>query len=230
MGRIVEPPRPGRRFRGLFGALLVFVIVVPLATRGPFGVAILQLAITVVSVTAAWAIGALRRRSAVTLVAILLALNLSTVLTGSRVHVGVALAGLVVFLAWVIASVVVRLAGESRVTSDTLYGAVIAYLLMGIAFAVLYGLVGLGSPGALGGLVRRPIQESLTVLSAGSEFPQLLYFSLVTLSTLGYGDVTPANDIVRMLAPIEAILGQLYVAVVIARLVGLHLFGSSEAE
>lgn len=219
----LEAPRRGRGLRVLFGALVVFVLLVPLATRGPYGVAVLQLALAVLSVAAAWAIDAMRGRIAIGVVVAVLTLNLTTIVTGSRLHVALGLAALVAFLIWVISAIAVRLARETRVTADTLYGAVVVYMLIGIAFAIIYGIVELASPGAFGGLVRGPLQESLTVLRAGSEFPRLLYFSLVTLSTLGYGDVTPTHDFVRMLAPVEAILGQLYLAILIARLVALQL-------
>ena len=56
----------------------------------------------------------------------------------------------------------------------------------------------------------------------------LLYFSLVTLTTLGYGDIAPAVPAARMLCSFEAVIGQLFVAVFIARLVSLHIGRKSE--
>jgi hypothetical protein len=215
-----------RRFDILLATLLAFVLLVPLGTRGPFGVTVLQLLMAGLSVTAAWSVGALRRGWAVALALGVTLLNVSTVISGNRLHVCFALAGMIAFLTWVTGAVVTRLARERAVTFDSLCGAATAYLLMGIAFAIGYGLIELISPGALGDLVRQPVEESLTAFRAGSEFPRLLYFSLVTLSTLGYGDVTPTHDFVRMLAPLEAILGQLYLAIVIARMVALQLLGS----
>jgi hypothetical protein len=54
-----------------------------------------------------------------------------------------------------------------------------------------------------------------------------IYFSLVTMTTLGYGDITPDSDTSRMLASMEAVIGQIYLAVLVARLVGLQIAQSS---
>jgi hypothetical protein len=56
----------------------------------------------------------------------------------------------------------------------------------------------------------------------------VLYFSFATLTTLGYGDIVPVSAIARTLATLEAITGQLYLAVLVARLVGLHIAESLE--
>jgi hypothetical protein len=58
----------------------------------------------------------------------------------------------------------------------------------------------------------------------------VLYFSFATLTTLGYGDIVPTSPISRMLASIEAITGQLYLAVLVARLVGMHIVDSTGQE
>jgi len=60
-----------------------------------------------------------------------------------------------------------------------------------------------------------------------SVFP--LYYSFVTMTTLGYGDIVPRSSSARMFAAIEALMGQLYLAVLVARLVGLHIFPSAGA-
>ena len=52
---------------------------------------------------------------------------------------------------------------------------------------------------------------------------RFLYFSFVTLTTLGYGDITPVHPLARSMATIEALTGQLYIAVLVARLIGLHI-------
>jgi len=86
--------------------------------------------------------------------------------------------------------------------------AVAVYLLLGLIWARLYEVVELLAPGAF----RIPESESLS--SAG-----FVYFSFVTLATLGYGDLTPVNIVARNLAVLEAITGQLYLVILISRLV-----------
>ena len=87
-------------------------------------------------------------------------------------------------------------------------GAVAVYLLLAIMWARLYQLVELLSPGAF----RVPQGESLTISN-------LTYFSFVTLATLGYGDISPVNVVARNLAVLEGIIGQLYLVILISRLV-----------
>ena len=94
-------------------------------------------------------------------------------------------------------------------------GAVAAYLLLGLAWALAYELVGLLAAGAFSGTGR-----------SGPERPDLVYFSFVTLTTVGYGDVTPVHPVARSLAVAEALTGQLYPAILLARLVSLSTGGA----
>jgi hypothetical protein len=88
-------------------------------------------------------------------------------------------------------------------------GAVAAYLLLGLAWAYAYELVELVAPGAFAG----------AAMEHGRGF---VYYSFVTLTTVGYGDVTPVHPAARSLAMMEALTGQLYPAILLARLVSLH--------
>ena len=108
--------------------------------------------------------------------------------------------------------------GHSRVRGQTLIGAACGYVLLGLTFAFL--MLVLHSIGT------EPVIrfDGSTGTSPGAgEMARYLYFSFVTLSTLGYGDVVPSTPAAQVLAPAEAILGQLYLAVFIARLIGMHV-------
>lgn len=109
-----------------------------------------------------------------------------------------------------------------RVSKDTIIGGICVYLMIGLSFTLAYVLAIDLEPSALlqGGL---PIAESLTDSSARSA--KILYFSFVTLTTLGYGDITPSGELAQMLVTGEAIIGQLYIAIFIARLMALYLAG-----
>jgi hypothetical protein len=89
-------------------------------------------------------------------------------------------------------------------------GAVAAYLLLGLAWALAYESVALLAAGAFSGAGM-----------AAPERDRFLYFSFVTLTTVGYGDVTPVHPVARSLAVAEALTGQLYPAILLARLVSL---------
>jgi Ion channel len=123
--------------------------------------------------------------------------------------------------AWLVAglalSVVVARAvfGPGRVTYHRIVGAVLLYLIIGLTFVALYGFVALGAPEAFTNLPA--LHGDFAV--AGD----LIYFSFVTLTTTGYGDIAPLHPYARSLANVEAIIGQIYPATLLARLVTLEL-------
>ncbi len=105
--------------------------------------------------------------------------------------------------------------GSGRVTFHRVQGAVLLYLNFGLFFFTLYRLMSLLVLNAFGGLP--PLGEEFGSGAA------LLYFSFSTLTTVGYGDIVPLHPLARNLANLEAILGQLYPATLLARLVSLEL-------
>lgn len=94
-------------------------------------------------------------------------------------------------------------------------GAVLLYLNIGLFFVALFCFVALLVPNAFNGF--GPLQDNLSI--AGN----FIYFSFVTLTTVGYGDIVPVNPIARALCNVEAIIGQLYPATLLARLVTLEM-------
>jgi hypothetical protein len=110
------------------------------------------------------------------------------------------------------------------VTVDTILSAVVTYLLAAIAFTIAFEIVELLQPGSFSGL---PDQARSHRAELGSS---MLYFSFVCITTMGYGDIVPVSDIARPLAVLEGVFGQLYLAVMIARLVGLHIASSRGQE
>ena len=105
---------------------------------------------------------------------------------------------------------------QGEITLDTIFGAVCGYLLLGVAWAVLYSMVDFALPNAF-----RMNEELAEIAKTPGEAKNVyLYFSFVTLATLGYGDITPVANSARTLAWLEAVIGQLYLAVLVAGLVG----------
>lgn len=104
-------------------------------------------------------------------------------------------------------------------TADRLYGAVSIYLLISAFFGSMYTLTSLILPNAFSCSLNLCGGDVGLYLRNGGN----LYFSMTTLTTLGYGDITPIHPFTGMLCTLEALIGQMYVAVVVARLVGLHL-------
>ena len=105
----------------------------------------------------------------------------------------------------------------TRVTTDKIFASVCVYLLIGLAWTFAYALVDALNP------------HSFAALSAAGHekyvirFLELRYFSFMTLTTVGYGDIVPHSTAARTLAAFEAIVGQIYLTVLVARLVGLHI-------
>ena len=110
---------------------------------------------------------------------------------------------------------------EGPVTVHRIQGAVAGYLLISVLFAVGYGIIEALNPGSF--------QMPTTLSRHGEPHGQLFYyFSVVTLTTTGYGDITAVNPFARTLVMMEAITGQLYTAILIARLVSLHVEAKRE--
>lgn len=105
---------------------------------------------------------------------------------------------------------------EGRVTVRQIQGAIAVYLLVGLTWAILYQLCDL----TLAGAFNLPVAHHLDPEKSQEEFT---YFSFVTLTTLGFGDITPVHPIARMFVILEALLGQLFPATLLARLVSLEI-------
>ena len=102
---------------------------------------------------------------------------------------------------------------QTRVTVNTVLAAVSIYLLIGATFVPVYGLIETVQPGSF---------VDGASPGEGVVWQQLMYYSYVTLNTVGYGDVQPVNTWARSLSTLEAVVGVLYLAVAIARLVSLY--------
>ena len=126
------------------------------------------------------------------------------------------------FLAFTAGAILLNVLRPTRVTGDIVNGAVCVYMLIGLAWAFLFSLLEVLQPGSfdLPELSADPIDLAAMEIRRLSVF---MYYSLVTLTTLGYGDITPVTPLARNLAAFEAVMGQLYIAILVARLVGLHI-------
>ena len=118
-----------------------------------------------------------------------------------------------------VAFVVVNLLGfilrEPSVNTEVLCASISAYLMLGLMWTMAYWLVDQLTPGGAFSFNTNTGKQSMNGFNA-------FYFSFITLSTVGYGDITPLSRIARWLAALEAMTGLLYVAVLIARLVSLY--------
>jgi hypothetical protein len=121
---------------------------------------------------------------------------------------------------WVLMMSVLRV---QIVSSDTILGSMSVYLLIGLTFAFIYSLAEHFFPGSflIAGSDSLLTQSPQSSTSQG--FSSYVFFSFITLTTVGYGDIIPVHEVVRNLAVIEAVIGQFFLAVIVARLVASQL-------
>ncbi len=129
-----------------------------------------------------------------------------------------------VWLVYAVSIIIGHLFQRRDVTVDTILGAVVTYLLVAVAFTMVFQIIELQSPGSFSGIPDDAINHRTDLATS------MMYFSLVCITTMGYGDVVPVSALARPLAVLEGVFGQFYLAVMIARLVGLHLASSHKQE
>ena len=120
------------------------------------------------------------------------------------------------FSAILVAVILSHVFSPGRMNMYRIQGAIAVYLLFALVWAFAYKLVMLGDPDAFAFAGSGPPPGNMT--------GRLYYFSAITLTTVGYGDVTPVNPIARSLAALEGFTGQLFPAITLARLVAMELY------
>ena len=112
-----------------------------------------------------------------------------------------------------------HLVHSGEIDINKIIGAICIYLLLGLNWAMFYLFINMAIPGSFHGLSSNEI---------GNQVSDLLYYSFVTMTTLGYGDLTPVKPLARTVAYLQAVVGQFYVAVLVAWLVGMYLSGKDQ--
>ncbi len=116
------------------------------------------------------------------------------------------------FIGTLMTLILVYLFNEKKVTSDLIIGSICGYFIIGVFWTYLYSILEMFNAGSF------QIPAGM-----GTENTYFTYYSFVTLTTLGYGDMTPLSHPARSMSLLEAVVGQLYLAILIARLVGIHI-------
>lgn len=210
------------RFSALVAALVGLLLLgQPLAAAG-YGVVGLTTIFAAVLVAGAFVVGeshAVRWPSAIA-VSFVLAVEGFALATSSRFVLLAAQVMSVSFLGFATVMILRRVVEQEQVTVDIVLGGASVYLLVGVFFASIHSLVESVVPGSY-------LYEGRSLAVAGlGRYPELIYFSFSTLTTLGYGDITPRNPVAQSLSALESVIGQLLLAILIARLVGLHIHHS----
>ena len=211
----------------LFGLLFVFYPLIDPGTGAGF---LLDILTMFVLVSGAYTVSDRRGLLAVTLVmgVVAFALHWSVVAIPSRSMLALRIATMMVFLAIVTGAVLYKVLRKGRITFHRIQGAVAVYLMLGLIWASAYALILIHDPAAFD-LGEAEASSLDTIDSQTQTMRRLVYFSFVTMTTLGYGDITPNSLVAGNLAILQALTGQLYVAIIIARLIAIAVSRNDEA-
>jgi hypothetical protein len=224
-GRAIEPREPAahrlgrRRFSAvhLLIALGLFFICAPFVEESEGGDLILSFLFSLVLLAAILAVADRKR-------GLVIGLVLAIPAVGGRwinhfrpdlVHPAVFLVAGLILIFFVVGNLLRFVLRAASVTVEVLCASISAYLMLGLLWTIAYWLVDQLTPGGAFSFNTSAGTRSMNGFTG-------FYFSFVTLSTVGYGDITPVSRIARWLAAMEAMTGLLYVAVLIARLVSLY--------
>lgn len=210
------------RFTGLTITLLFLAVLAATLNQEPAHTVVLTLCCALFLLFASWYVGPRTRVGLAILGTITVLGHWTLRLPSPPFPPVVVFACTTVFLTLVTVVVLVGLFRYETVTADTIVGAICAYLLLGVTWASAYAVVVLLSPGAFS------VSPALAASARWGEtalpvMPLLQYYSFVTLSTMGFGDITPLTPAARLVSVLEGITGQMYLAIVIARLVSMRI-------
>jgi len=215
----IRPPPPRLRYSAieLLCALVLLLLFLPFLEDMPHGATVETLLLTLVFVSSVYAVGSSRSAFIIagTLTVLALAARMMEHLVGPAFPPWIFPPLAMITLGFVIVNLVRSTLQARHVDARVLSAGVAAYLIIGLLWSLAYLLVGRLTPEAFAFPGTSGIQHTITRFDA-------FYFSFVTLSTVGYGDISPVSKVARMLAVTEAMTGMLYVAVLIARLVSLY--------
>ncbi len=201
----------------LTGLLVVMLFVIaPLQALGVFVFQAFELVLAIILVVGVFVMTGSRTALAAMMVSLLMAVvaAISRLKASSILDINL-FAGAWLIMGITLACVVAPAAfGSGRVTYHHIIGAILLYLTIAITFVALFTFIGSLVPRAFSGL---SLEDSPGLAS------NLIYFSFMTLTTTGYGDIFPVHPIARSLCNLESIFGQLYPATLLARLVTLEL-------
>ena len=221
----------GRFVYLFFSIVLLFILYPILATRGVKGVAFIELFYLTVLLSAIRAVAHDKpavKWAALIMILLDFATRLLAILNISPVFQVFDLTTELVFYTFISVIILKHVLKSGQVDADRIFGAICVYFFIGMMWTDMYSLVEWFQPGSFDFSHAPHLGEP----NYGDRVQsgELLYFSYITLTTVGYGDITPMTSITCMMASLEAIIGQIYLTVLVARLVGLHIAHSGRKE
>ena len=215
------------KYEILLAAQILLSVISPLFSTSTYSRTAIDLAITFVFITAIYVISNTKKHF---IIGMVLMVPTLMVIWGIKIfHVEfmefISLIGSVLFFSYIAGLILAEIfRAKGMVTLDIIAAGISVYLFFGNTCGFIYAIIGRVDPNAFNipAVTASYLGDNLHDLSSA------MYFSFVTLTTLGYGDITPINDFARSLAFLEAATGQIYLTVLIASLVGIHISNSSK--
>lgn len=211
-------PRRTLRYGALLGSLLVLALIVPLFEDTAVGSLAMDIVGTAILGAGVWAAGRSRRDLLILIALAILMTARWFPLSGHRTTVLVSAVSSAIFFWYVAIIILLDLAEATEVRLDTIGGALCGYAMIGIAWGSVYFVIALLNRAAFTLPGPQPSYASLQ-----SDFMQVMHYSLSTLTTAGYESVRAQSLLTQNLSAIEAMVGQFYIAVLVARLVSLQI-------
>ena len=204
-------------------ALLICILVVftfsPFAVTFRHGILILNIIAATILVAGSYALSERRHLFVIAIILSLISIIATALLLVFQKHWAVLIAHscIVILIAFSSITILGYVFHSGRVTADRIFAAICVYMLVGYGWTFAYALLDETLPGSFATVTQIGPNDYI------GRVMQLRYFSFMTLTTVGYGDVVPRSSAARTMAVLEAVMGQFYLAVLIARLVGLHI-------
>ncbi len=205
-------------------ALALLFVALPFVDDLPRGDLIESVLVTLVMIAAVRTVGGSRRAHLIALALVVptLAAKWINHLRPDLVHPAVFITGAILFFGFVVVHLLRFIVRAPRVDTNVLCAGLAGFLLLGLLWTPAYLLVARLNPAAINVPSGAGAPATLSSFDA-------FYLSYITLCTIGYGDVTPASKVARMLAVTEGITGLFYMAVLISRLVSMHSSAPSDS-
>ncbi len=207
------------RFHSLLTILLLTTIISPLLNQGTILQVIFDAALSLILIVGCFTVS---RHKMTPWIAMVLAIPMLLSTWSTQFGFNIPLLKIIgsisgsAYFALIAVTILVYIFNTRSVTGEVISAALVVYLLLGVLWGFGYNLIDLIHPGSFN------VPEHFTK----SEEHSYMYYSFITLTTVGYGDITPISGMARSLSMLEGIIGQSYMAVLVARLVGMHVANS----
>ncbi len=207
----IDRMRRGDSYGLLLGLLLVTYVLIALLERSPWERSVIAIMLGLV-VLLALHTSHVRARAYRFVVAIVIIIELATLVQGLAGREGNDGSAFVMFVLVLIAPLVIlsRILRHDVISIETILGALCVYVLLGIAFAGIYAGI---NDAEVTGFFAQPGPKTNV---------DFLYFSFITQTTVGYGDLTPGTDVGKVITTFEALIGQVFLVTLVARLVSMY--------